>query len=243
MAFKDMTGQKIPSLEFKTREGHSWVTKTTDDYFKNKKVVLFALPGAFTPTCSSTHLPRYNELSEAFKANGIDDIICLSVNDTFVMNSWKKDQEAENITMLPDGNGELTDKLGFLVDKSAIGFGKRTWRYSMLVNDGIIEKMFIEGDEPGDPFQVSDAVTMLKFINPEANIPKSVTIFTREGCEYCHEAKELLKKNNLNYEEHILNKDFGIKTLVALSGDTKVPQIFIDGEKIGGADKLKTLFV
>ena len=158
------------------------------------------------------------------------------------MNSWKADQGADQITMLPDGNGALSEKLGFLVDKSAIGFGKRTWRYSMLVNDGVIEKMFIENDEPGDPFTVSDAVTMLKHINPNAEVPKSVTIYTREGCEHCHDAKELLKKNNMPYEEHILNQDYGIKTLVALSGGTTVPQIFIEGEKIGGADNLKKLF-
>jgi len=242
MSFKDMTGTKVPSVEFKIRQGHEWATKTTDDYFKGKKVVLFALPGAFTPTCSSTHLPRYNDLVDTFKSNGIDDVICLSVNDTFVMNSWKTDQSAEHITMLPDGNGEFTDKLGFLVDKSDIGFGKRTWRYSMLVNDGEIEKMFIESDVPGDPFNVSDAVTMLKHINPDLEIPKSVSIFTREGCDYCYEAKELLNKQNIPYEEHILNKDYSIKTLVALSGGTTVPQVFIEGEKIGGTDNLKNLF-
>lgn len=239
MSIEDKTGQKVPQVTFKTRQGHQWVDKTTDDFFKGKKVVLFALPGAYTPTCSSTHLPRYSELQEAFKENGIDDVICLSVNDTFVMNEWQRTQGAENITMIPDGNGEFTKKLGFLVDKQNLGFGPRTWRYSMLVNDGTIEKMFIEKEVEGDPFDNSDAVTMLKYINPDYDIPKSVAIFTRPGCGFCYEAKELLKKNGLKYEEHVLNEDFSVKTLVALSGATNVPQIFMNGEHIGGADDLK----
>jgi glutaredoxin-like protein len=237
---QNKTGTKLPNLKFKTREGHEWVEKTTDDYFKNKKVALFALPGAYTPTCSSTHLPRYSELYDTFLNNGFDDVICLSVNDTFVMNQWQKDQNAGNLTMLPDGNGELTEALGYLVDKSDLGFGKRTWRYSMIVNNGVIEKMFIETEEPGDPFGVSDADTMLK--DQGIEIPKSFTIFTREGCQFCVSAKETLKKNNIKFEEHILNKDYSIKTLKAISGTTSVPQIFANGERIGGSDQLEKLF-
>ncbi len=239
MSIKDQTGQKVPNVVFKTRVGYQWVEKTTDDYFKNKKVVLFGLPGAYTPTCSSTHLPRYNELYEDFKKAGVDDVICLSVNDTFVMNAWKEDQHADKLTMLPDGNGEFSEKLGLLVDKSAIGFGKRTWRYSMLVNNGVIEKMFLEQEVPGDPFDASTAETMLKYL--KADISKSVAIFTRSGCEYCFEAKELLKKNNMQFAEHVLGKDYSIKTLMAISGGTQVPQIFMNGERIGGADKLKKM--
>ena len=239
MSLKDQTGQKVPNVVFKTRVGYKWVEKTTDDFFKNKKVVLFGLPGAYTPTCSSTHLPRYNELYEDFKKAGVDDVICLSVNDTFVMNAWKEDQQADKLTMLPDGNGEFSEKLGLLVDKSAIGFGKRTWRYSMLVNNGVIEKMFLEQEVPGDPFDASTAETMLKYL--KADISKSVAIFTRPGCEFCFEAKELLKKNNMQFAEHVLGKDYSIKTLMAISGGTQVPQIFINGERIGGADKLKKM--
>ncbi|MCB0391956.1 MAG: glutathione peroxidase [Bdellovibrionales bacterium] len=242
MSLEDKTGQKVPNVTFKIREGHKWAEKTTDDYFKGKKVVLFALPGAYTPTCSSTHLPRYNELYDVFKAEGVDDVICLSVNDSFVMNAWQEDQDAENITMLPDGNGEFSEKLGFLVDKNNLGFGKRSWRYSMLVNDGVIEKMFIEKEVPGDPFDASNAETMLKYLNPNVEIPKSFTIYTRPGCEFCVEAKEILNKNKIKYEEHVLNKDYTIKTLVAISGETKVPQVFVNGERIGGADKLKQYF-
>lgn len=239
MKFEDKTGTKIPDIKFNTRVGHDWQLKSTDDYFKGKKVVLFALPGAFTPTCSSTHLPRYNELHSTFKSNGIDDVICLSVNDSFVMNEWQKEQKADKLVMLPDGNGELSDALGLLVGKEDLTFGKRSWRYSMLVNDGVIEKMFIEEDLPGDPFQVSDADTMLKHINPSVEIPKSITIFTREGCSFCAKAKALLEEKGLDYENLVLNKDFSIKTLIAVSNSTKVPQIFMNGELIGGSDELE----
>ncbi|WP_268630752.1 redoxin family protein, partial [Escherichia coli] len=98
--------------------GDQWIDVTTDDLFKNKTVIVFSLPGAFTPTCSSSHLPRYNELAPAFAAAGVDSIVCVSVNDTFVMNEWAKDQESANITLLPDGNGEFTAGMGMLVDKS-----------------------------------------------------------------------------------------------------------------------------
>ena len=242
MSLKDHTGERVPEVTFQVREGHKWAEKTTNDYFKGKKVVVFALPGAYTPTCSSTHLPRYNELYSTFKEEGVDDVICLSVNDSFVMNEWQKDQKAGNITMLPDGNGEFSSQLGYLVGKEDLGFGKRSWRYSMLVNDGVIEKMFIEKEVPGDPFDSSNAETMLKYLNPNIQIPNSVTIFTRPGCQYCAEAKELLDKNKINYEEHVLNEDYSIKTLVAISGDTKVPQVFVNGERIGGADNLKKYF-
>jgi glutaredoxin-like protein len=238
---KDMTGTKLPQVKFNTREGHKWVEKTTEDFFKGKKVALFSLPGAFTPTCSSTHLPRYNELYDTFKAQGFDDVICLSVNDSFVMNAWQADLKADKVTMLPDGNGELTEKLGFLVEKNDLTFGKRSWRYSMIVNDGTIEKMFIESEQPGDPFSVSDADTMLKFANPNIEIPKSYTVFTRPGCPFCVEAKELLKSKNIDFEELVLNKDYTLKSLIAVSGTTTVPQVFASGERIGGADKLKEL--
>ena len=169
--------KKVPNVIFKTRvrdesvigpNPYRWQDTTSDDIFAGKKVVVFALPGAFTPTCSSTHLPRYEELAEEFKSLGVDDIYCLSVNDAFVMFQWGKQQGAEKVKLLPDGNGEFSRKMGMLVDKSNLGFGMRSWRYSMVVNDGVIEKMFVEpdfGDNcPADPFEVSDADTMLAFI-------------------------------------------------------------------------------
>jgi len=168
---------RVPDVTFKTRvrdesvggdNPYRWEDKTTQDLFAGKKVIVFSLPGAFTPTCSSNHLPRYEELYDEFKALGVDEIICVSVNDAFVMFKWGKEQGNKNVFLLPDGNGEFTRKMGMLVDKSNIGFGMRSWRYSMLVDDCAIEKMFVEpdfGDNcPVDPFEVSDADTMLAYL-------------------------------------------------------------------------------
>jgi peroxiredoxin len=167
----------VPNVTFKTRvrndkiEGDNpfeWKDLTSEEIFKGKRVVVFSLPGAFTPTCSTSHLPRYEELFEEFKAQGVDQIVCLSVNDAFVMYQWGKAQGAKNVFLLPDGNGEFTRKMGMLVDKSNLGFGMRSWRYSMVVDDGEIEQMFVEPDYgdncPTDPFEVSDADTMLKYL-------------------------------------------------------------------------------
>jgi thioredoxin-dependent peroxiredoxin len=163
----------IPSVTFKTRMKNSegnfeWKDLTTEEVFSNKNVVVFSLPGAFTPTCSSTHLPGYEAMFDEFKALGVNEVYCLSVNDAFVMNAWAKAQDAQNVKMLPDGNGELTRKLGMLVKKENLGFGLRSWRYSMYVENGIIKKAFAEkefGDDcPSDPFEVSDANTMLEYL-------------------------------------------------------------------------------
>jgi glutaredoxin-like protein len=231
-------GQKVPNAIFRTRKDNQWVDLTTNDLFAGKTVVVFSLPGAFTPTCSSTHLPGYNELAKVFKDNGVDDIICISVNDAFVMNEWAQSQEAENITLIPDGNGEFTEGMGMLVDKSDLGFGKRSWRYSMLVRDGVIVNMFIEPEEPGDPFKVSDAETMLKFINPNAVKPKLVSLFTKVGCPFCARAKALLKEHGLDFEEIVLGKEVTTRSLQAVTGATTVPQVYIDGQLVGGSEAL-----
>lgn len=235
---QDKTGQAVPQVTFRTRQGEQWVDISTDEIFKGKTVVVFSLPGAFTPTCSSTHLPRYNELASVLAENGVDDIVCLSVNDTFVMNAWLADQEAEHIHVLPDGNGEFTDGMGMLVDKQDLGFGKRSWRYSMLVKNGIIAQMFIEPNKPGDPFEVSDADTMLAHINPQAAKPSAITVFSKPGCPFCARAKQLLLDKGMRYEEVILGQDATSVSLKAVSGRTTVPQIFIDGRHIGGSDEL-----
>lgn len=233
-------GQKVPSVTFRVRQNDQWVNITTEELFAEKTVVVFSLPGAFTPTCSSTHLPGYNELAPVFKVNGVDDILCVSVNDTFVMNEWAKYQEADNITLIPDGNGEFTEGMGMLVDKTDLGFGKRSWRYSMLVKDGVIDKLFIEPEEPGDPFKVSDAETMLRYINPEASKPKCVSLFTKIGCPFCARAKEMLKQNGLEYEEIVVGRDATLRSLRAMASATTVPQVFIDGKLIGGSEALAT---
>jgi len=236
---KNMEGQSVPHCSFPIRVNNKWTTIESDKIFKGKKVVLFALPGAFTPTCSSNHLPRFNELAPVFKENGVDDIICLSVNDPFVMEEWQKNQGANHIHFIPDGNGVFSEGMGMLVDKSDLGFGKRSWRYSMFVDDGIIKKMFIEPEVAGDPFEISDADTMLKYLAPTAQLPKAITIFSKPGCSHCHRALELLKKADLPFEEIVLGKDATYRSLAAVAGAHSTPQIFIQGVKIGGADDLE----
>jgi glutaredoxin-like protein len=173
-----------------------------------------------------------------FKKHGIDEICCISVNDTFVMNAWLEDQEAENIRVIPDGNGEFTEGMGMLVDKSAIGFGKRSWRYSMLVNNGVVEKMFIEPNKPGDPFEVSDADTMLSYLAPDLHVPQEVSLFTKPGCSFCAKAKKMLNDEGYEFEEIVLGKDVTLASLKAVTGSDTVPQVFIGGKHIGGSDKL-----
>ena len=236
-------GQRIPNVTFRIREDNDWKSVTTDEIFKAKTVVVFSLPGAFTPTCSSTHLPRYNELAPALRANGVDSIVCISVNDPFVMAEWGKNQEAENVVLIPDGNGTFTEGMGQLVDKSDLGFGKRSWRYSMLVKDGVVDKMFIEPNKPGDPFEVSDADTMLAYVNPKAKKPDQVAILTREGCNFCAKAKSLLDDLGYEYAEVSLPHTTRSRVVGAITGHTTVPQVFINGKLIGGLEALESLVI
>jgi peroxiredoxin len=170
-------GASVPQVTFKTRvrdesvggeNPFRWQDVTTDEIFKGKRVVVFSLPGAFTPTCSSTHAPGYEKNYDEIKALGVDEVICMSVNDAFVMFQWKKNLGLEKVHFLPDGNGDFTKGMGMLVKKENLGFGDRSWRYSMVVKDGVIEKMFVEpgfsDNCPTDPFEVSDADTMLAYL-------------------------------------------------------------------------------
>ena len=240
---QNLEGQRVPQVTFKTRKGHEWVDLTSDDIFGGKTVVVFSLPGAFTPTCSSSHVPRYDQLQPYFKANGVDEVICVSVNDAFVMNEWQRAQHAERVTFLPDGNCDFTNGMGLLVGKEDLGFGKRSWRYSMLVKDGVIEKMFIEPEEPGDPYHVSDADTMLDYIDPDGARPHNVAIFTRDGCAFCVRAKGLLSEAGIEFEELLLNRDYTDRTLRAVADKITYPQVFVDGEHIGGADEFEKWLV
>ncbi len=239
---QNLEGQRIPSVVFKTRNDHKWVDLDSDELFNGKTVVVFSLPGAFTPTCSSSHVPRYNQLTPALQKHGVDEVVCISVNDAFVMNQWKLEQKAERINFIPDGNGDFTRAMGMLVEKQDLGFGERSWRYSMLVRDGVIEKMFIEADLPGDPFDVSDADTMLNHIAPAQALPKSVTVFSREGCPFCVKAKGLLNDAGIEFDELVLGRDYAESTIRAVSGRSSVPQIFVDGALIGGAEELEVYF-
>jgi glutaredoxin-like protein len=233
-----MEGQRVPEVTWPLREQDNWVTLTSNDIFQGKTVVVFSLPGAFTPTCSSTHLPRYNELAAVLKENGVDDIVCISVNDTFVMNAWAQDQESDNVRLIADGNGDFTRGMGMLVNKQDLGFGERSWRYSMLVRDGVVEKMFVEPQKPGDPFEVSDADTMLAYINPEAAAPAAVSVFTKPGCPFCIRAKQALNERGMPFEEITLGSDASLMSLRAISGRETVPQVFVDGQHIGGSEEL-----
>jgi len=172
----------IKKHTFKFREGDSeekggctfiggtWKDVTTDDLFKGKRIVLFSLPGAFTPTCSSEELPSYDRMYQEFKELGIDDVYCVSVNDAFVMNAWARDLEIKNVKMIPDGCGTFTSNMGMLVAKPLQGFGMRSWRYAAVVNDGVVEKMF---EEPGfnnfsdddDPYVVSKPEIVKNYLN------------------------------------------------------------------------------
>lgn len=239
---ESLQGKAVPKVTFKARPDDQWRDITTDELFKGKTVVVFSLPGAFTPTCSSTHLPGYNELAGVFKDNGVDDIVCLSVNDAFVMNEWKAGQEADNITLIPDGNGDFSEGMGMLVDKRALGFGQRSWRYSMLVKDGIIDKIFIEPEQEGDPFEVSDADTMLAYINPDAKRPQPVVMFSKPGCPHCARAKAVLRDNNVRFTDISQDKTINTSVLMAVSGDMTWPQVFIGGKLIGNADAVEAHF-
>ena len=171
------TGLKLPSVTFRTRvrdesvggpNPFRWQDMTTDDYFAGKRVILFSLPGAFTPTCSTYQLPGFENGFEDFKAQGIDEIYCMSVNDSFVMNKWAEMQGIKNVKVIPDGSGEFTRRMGMLVQKDNLGFGLRSWRYAAVVNDGVIEAWF---EEPGmcdnhgeDPYGESSPETLMAYL-------------------------------------------------------------------------------
>ncbi|MBN9164888.1 MAG: glutathione peroxidase [Myxococcales bacterium 68-20] len=235
---KNMEGQRVPEVTFRTRQGAEWKDVTSKELFAGKKVVVFALPGAFTPTCSSAHVPRYNELAPALKASGVDSVVCISVNDGFVMEEWGRAQNADKVLFIPDGNAEFTQGMGMLVDKRGLGFGQRSWRYSMLVDDGVVKKMFIEPEVEGDPFTVSDADTMLKHLDPNAKAPADVLMIGREGCSHCARARKVLQERGLPFDEIKATP----RNLRAATGKSSTPQIFIDGKYIGGADELEKYF-
>ncbi len=171
-------GDRVPDVVFKTRvrdesvggeNPFRWQDVTSDEIFGGKKIVLFGLPGAFTPTCSSTHAPGYEKHYDEFKQLGVDEVVCLSVNDAFTMFQWGKNLGVSHVRMLPDGNAEFTRGMGMLVKKENLGFGDRSWRYSAYVEDGVIKKLFVEDgmtdNAEGDPFEVSGAETMLAYLS------------------------------------------------------------------------------
>jgi len=161
-------GYEIPNVEFVFRESGEFVNRTSSELFKDKRVVIFSLPGAFTPTCSAYQLPGFEEKYDDFKNLGIDEIYCISVNDGFVMNAWAQDQNIQNVKLIPDGNAYFTRSMGMLVNKSNLGFGERSWRYAAVVTDGIIEKLFVEAGQrdnaDADPYEVTTPDNVLSYV-------------------------------------------------------------------------------
>lgn len=173
-----MEGRKVPSVVFKTRvrdesvDGPNpfrWQDVASDELFKGKRVVLFSLPGAFTPTCSNEQCPAFERLYDDFKDLGVDEVYCLSVNDAFVMFQWGKSLNLKKVKLIPDGSGHFTRRMGMLIDKDSLGFGFRSWRYAMVVKDGVVEKWFEEpgindDGENGDPYGESSPENVLAYL-------------------------------------------------------------------------------
>jgi peroxiredoxin len=157
-------GDKLPSVTFKVRSLGQWTKTNTDTYFKDKKVILFGLPGAFTPTCSNQQLPGFDKLADVFKEHGIDDIYCISVNDSFVMNAWADNKKIQNVKFIPDGNGEFTKQVDMLADMSIVGFGMRSLRYAAIINNGTVEVLFEEPKDVANSYGVSSPENVLKYL-------------------------------------------------------------------------------
>ena len=229
-------GDRVPDVAFRLRRGAEWVETSTTEIFAGRTVIVFSLPGAFTPTCSSMHLPRYEELAPVFARLGIDEIVCVSVNDPFVMEEWGRYESVERVRLLPDGNAAFTRGMGMLVDKSDLNFGARSWRYSMLVRDGVIEQLFVEPDKPGDPFEVSDADTMLDWLAPSARRPDAVAMFSREGCPFCARTKAALKDAGIACTDIALPPLQRARAVRAIAGAQTVPQVFVNGKLVGDSE-------
>lgn len=174
-----MIGKKLPDVEFNMRvrdesiggdNPYRWEIKRTADFFAGKKVVLFSLPGAFTPTCSTYQLPDFEQLFGEFQKKAVDEIYCLSVNDAFVMNQWARQQNLRHVKVLPDGSGRFTRLMGMLVDKDNVGFGHRSWRYGAVVEDGVVTKWFEEpgfcDNCPDDPYGETSPQNILAHLSP-----------------------------------------------------------------------------
>jgi len=171
-------GYQIPQVEFVFRENGEFVNRTSSELFDGKRVVIFSLPGAFTPTCSAYQLPGFEEKYDDFLGLGIDNIYCISVNDGFVMNAWAQDQNIKNVKLIPDGNAYFTRSMGMLVTKSNLGFGNRSWRYAAVVNNGIIEKLFVEDGQRDnadtDPYEATTPEVVFDYV--KSNVREVATV-------------------------------------------------------------------
>jgi glutaredoxin-like protein len=231
-------GTQVPDVDLADMSEGKPRKLNSRELFGGKRVILFALPGAFTPTCSTAHVPGYVARLKDFAKAGIRDVICLSVNDPFVMEAWKASEKAEGIHFVADPMGEFTRAMGMEIEHREPPLGLRSWRYSMLVNDGKIEKMFIEPDVPGDPFEVSDADTMWKHLMPNGKTQSPAFMLARHGCPHCARAKQLLNERGIAFEAVHLGDELSMQGVKAAAGKATVPQVFMDGKLIGGADQL-----
>jgi peroxiredoxin/glutaredoxin len=232
-------GSRVPDRELAELKDGKVTKLRPTELFAGRRVILFALPGAFTPTCSTAHVPGYRSRLQDFRDAGIDDVVCLSVNDPFVMEAWQRSEKAEGVRFIADPFGEFTEAMGMAVDHRDASLGTRSWRYSMLVDDGRIEKMFIERDQPGDPFEVSDADTMFAYLRPGAKTFGPVLMLAREGCSFCARARRMLEERGIKFDAVYLGDELTMEGVKAASGVAKVPQVFIGGQLIGGAEQLE----
>jgi glutathione-dependent peroxiredoxin len=232
-------GTQVPAADLSQVSDGKVERITTQQLFGGRRVILFALPGAFTPTCSTAHVPGYVAYMKEFRRAGVDEIVCLSVNDPYVMEAWQQSEKAEGIHFVADAFGDFSRAMGMTVENREAFLGTRSWRYSMLVEDGRIRKMFIEPDKPGDPFEVSDAETMLRYLRPDGQPLGPVLMLARHGCPYCRRAKAMLEERNIHFEAVHIGGELTMQGVKAASGEAKVPQVFVDGKLIGGSDKLE----
>ena len=234
-----LAGSPVPSVDLVELKDSNPRRLRSSELFDGRRVVLFALPGAFTPTCSSEHVPGYIRLMKDLQAAGIHEVVCLAVNDPYVMAAWQRSQNAHSLRFVSDPRGEFTQAMGMSVDHDEAGLGVRSWRYSMVVDHGNIEKMFIEPDVPGDPYGVSSAETMMRYLKPDYRPVQPAFMLARRDCPHCAHAKKLLDDSGISYEAVYIGDHLTMQGVKAASGAATVPQVFIDGQLIGGADKLQ----
>lgn len=230
-------GLVIPDTTIHRFDG-SFTQINSRELFENKRVIIFSPIGAYTPTCSEQHLPRYEELYRTFKQAGIQEVYCVAVNDAFVMNSWAERLRIKHVKMIPDGNGDLCRNLGCLVDRSDVGFGLRSYRFAMVVDNNRIEKVFVEAEDFG--FTSTDADSLLNYVSPSVSAPPRVAILTKAGCAACEKTKSLLTAKKLTFVELPLpDHSRPIAVGAITGGSASVPQVFVDGKLIGGSEAVE----
>jgi len=234
-------GDSVPKVTWTVLRNNSIEEIHSEDIFSGRTVVVVGIPGAFTPICSSRHIPAYIRFANLFRKNGVDEILCVSVNDPYIMNEWTyKLQAAGKVTMIPDSTTEFTRGMGQLFSHEKLGI--RSWRYSMLVKDSIIQKLFQEDHVEGDPFERSDAETMLKYLNPTIELPPKVSFFGRPDCPHCARARAFLHRESIPFEEITLDKEVTTWSLLAISGQDRTPACFVGGKFIGDENALMEHF-